>query len=169
MNKMDKINNPFKDINYEIIIKPGINQPSYLTIYPTINIDGTYTMILSYHALTEINKGLQNLFKCRAAARERKNSEESKISWRIGEFELDPIFNLDGTYTINVNAHEMQEIMKGMKQLENRRMMSKKYGQKISAEKKKQILEEKTNNQNNIYENSIIKQNQIKLKVVNPV
>ena len=87
--------NPFEDNNYEINIRSGFNQSSYITIKPIINTDCTYNLILTDYTLSEINKALDGLFKKRITSRNRINNNDSKISLRIGEFELNPIYNFD--------------------------------------------------------------------------
>jgi len=149
----------------EVKIRSESERDSYIAITPSPNIDGSYSMLLSDYALNEINKSLVYIFKKREAARKYKNIKRPS---KTDEFELCPIQNLNGSYTVNITEYQLEEIIQALRLLESQRLTAKKYGQKIAAEKKKQLLEEQSNYRHN-YENTIIKQNPIKLRVINPV
>jgi len=139
--------------NFQLNIKTKMDQN--LIIDPII-IDGLYIMIVHDFELSEINKGLKYLFRQRQHARQqyhKSNPDYTPHSIISEDFKLQPINNLDGTFTITVNVHEMEQIVKGLKYIDRQRTSNKK-----SKEKQKP-------------ENYIMNdtQNTIKLKIVNPM
>jgi len=151
---MYKIEDPFENIN------KSLDQIPHINISPIHNLDNSYSLILPYDALSEINKGLKFLFKKRENSRKVTN-----YSARMTEFELTPIFDMNGICTITVSEQELKQIINGMNLLQNNRVKAKERARKTATEKKQRLLEEQETDQYN-YENTIIKQNHVKLKII---